>query len=255
MAMQMVTSIGIILLGWLVGAAVNYVADVMPFRRKLVAPLCVYCEHDFSWWSYLTFSPCRQCGRRRSLRALIVQISFLLLTAFLWDFPPGPLGFWPGIVLLAYLGMIAVMDLEYRVVLTEMVRVGVILGAVIGVYRSGDILSTIVGGAFGFGSMWLLYMLGVWFNRMMARRRGEEIDEDALGFGDVNLSGILGLAAGWPVIAASLIVAILLGGVFSGLYLLAMKISGRYTPFTAIPYAPFLILGVVGFLYLPSVLY
>jgi leader peptidase (prepilin peptidase)/N-methyltransferase len=82
----------------------------------------------------------------------------------------------------------------------------------------------------------------------MSKRRGETI-EDALGFGDVNLAGIVGLLLGWPLIIFGLLFAILVGGAFSLLLVAAMMIRRRYQAFMAIPYAPFLVLSVVYALY------
>jgi leader peptidase (prepilin peptidase)/N-methyltransferase len=94
-----------------------------------------------------------------------------------------------------------------------------------------------------------LYYLGIAFSRYLSRRRGTEIEEEALGFGDVNLAGVLGLVLGWPLIWISLLFGILAGGVISLVIILGMLVSRRYRAFTAIPYAPFLILGAVFFLY------
>ena len=138
-------------------------------------------------------------------------------------------------------------------VLNEVAIAGALIGLGIGVYLHG-LWKTLAGGAAGFALMALLFFLGAWFSRRMAHRRGEEEVEDALGFGDVNLSGILGLVMGWPLVFASLLLGIVLGGVFSGLFILTAVLRRRYTPFMAIPYAPFLVLGTVLLLYLPSVL-
>ena len=85
----------------------------------------------------------------------------------------------------------------------------------------------------------------------MARRRGEPIDEVALGFGDVNLSGVLGLMLGWPGITVGLLVAILAGGMVSAFILARMMLRKEYQAYTALPYAPFLILAGAVLLFRP----
>jgi leader peptidase (prepilin peptidase)/N-methyltransferase len=97
--------------------------------------------------------------------------------------------------------------------------------------------------------MFGLYYLGDLFARWMARMRGKVLDEVALGFGDVMLSGVLGLILGWPGIVAGLVLAILLGGVVSMVYIVYRMIRHSYQPFIAIPYAPFLIIGTILLLY------
>jgi len=68
-------------------------------------------------------------------------------------------------------------------------------------------------------------------------------DEVALGFGDVTLATIIGLAVGFPGVIEALLRGILAAGLFSIAYLVFMKIRRRYSAFTPIPYGPFLILG------------
>ena len=109
---------------------------------------------------------------------------------------------------------------------------------------------TLIGGLAGYAIMFGLYYFGVLFNRLMAKMRGQTIEEVALGFGDVNLSGILGLMLGWPKIGISLFASIMLAGVLSGFYILWMLIRKRYQAFSAIPYAPFLIIAAVILFYL-----
>jgi len=84
----------------------------------------------------------------------------------------------------------------------------------------------------------------------MARARKQPVEEIALGFGDVNLSGVLGLMLGWPRITANLVLGILLGGLVSGFYLLSMMVRKKYKAFTAVPYAPFLLIAAVILFYL-----
>ena len=108
---------------------------------------------------------------------------------------------------------------------------------------------TLLGGAAGYGIMLGLYWFGDVFARWLARRRGEELTEVALGYGDVNLAGILGLLLGWPGIVGGLLLAIIIGGVVSMVYLLLMVILRRYHSFMAIPYGPFMVISAVLLLY------
>jgi leader peptidase (prepilin peptidase)/N-methyltransferase len=74
-------------------------------------------------------------------------------------------------------------------------------------------------------------------------------DGEALGFGDVNLSGVLGLVLGWPGIALALFLTILIAAAASIIYLAIMLLLKRYQPYLSIPYGPFLIAGAVILLY------
>lgn len=75
------------------------------------------------------------------------------------------------------------------------------------------------------------------------------MDDVALGFGDVNLSGVLGLMLGWPIILFGLGVAVLIGGAVSLVYIIVKLITRRYQALMALPYGPFLVLGAVLFIY------
>jgi hypothetical protein len=66
----------------------------------------------------------------------------------------------------------------------------------------------------------------------------------------VNISGILGLLLGWPAISAGLLFAVFAGGLVSLVIVVGLLISKKYKAFTAVPYAPFLILSAVYLLYL-----
>jgi leader peptidase (prepilin peptidase) / N-methyltransferase len=237
-----------IVLGLFAGWLINYLADVLPLTRRLSQPVCKQCQTVYPPVDYLLLRPCRSCGQRRGWRSWLTQLLALAGTLYIWTIPPKTMGFAAGLLLLTYLGVILIIDLEHRLILHPTSLFGALLGLGIGTLAHG-LEKTLIGGAFGFAVMLGLYYLGDLFRRSLSRRRGVEIEEEALGFGDVNLAGILGLLLGWPLIWVSLLFGILAGGVISLFIIVGMLISRRYQAFTAIPYAPFLILGAVFFLY------
>jgi len=238
-----------LIIGWLAGCIVNYLADVLPRTRRLSKVACPHCGRNTSIGDYVFFKRCKNCHRRQFLRNWIVQAIYCLAAFILWLYPPSRLGYWTGLCLLIYLGSIFVIDVEYRVVLNQMTVAGIILSIGIGSFLHG-FLNTLIGGAAGFGTMLVLYYIGAFYARWMGRRRGETFDDDALGFGDVNLSGIIGLLLGWPGVFAGLFAAIILGGFISLIILIVLIITHRYKTFAAIPYAPFLVIGTVLLLYI-----
>lgn len=172
----------------------------------------------------------------------------LAATIYVWFTFSSLLNFFIGYILLIYLGVVLVIDLEYRIIMHPVSYVGAVIGLGIGIYTHG-LRITLIGGAFGFGAMLILYYFGEAFSRYMSKRRGQLIDEVALGFGDVNLSGITGLLLGWDDIILGLLFAIFAGGIGSLLVIVVMLIRKRYKAFTPIPYAPFLIFSILLFLY------
>ncbi len=80
-------------------------------------------------------------------------------------------------------------------------------------------------------------------------RRGQLADDVALGFGDVNLAGVLGLMLGFPLIIYGLIISVFVAGFISLVYIILKAIMRQYQAFMAIPYGPFLVIGAVVFIY------
>ncbi|HEX7395327.1 MAG TPA: prepilin peptidase [Anaerolineaceae bacterium] len=244
-----------LILGWLFGWLVNYLADVLPFTRKFSRPVCPACQTTFRWADYLLFRDCKNCGKRRSPRTLIVQAVMTVAPVLIWIFPGQTLPFPLAFILLVYLAVVLVIDLEHRLIVHPVSIVGAIMGLGVGIFLRGKqsipygIASTLLGGAAGFGIMLVFYFMGELFVKHMSKKRGLSTDEVALGFGDVNLSGILGLLLGWRAIFVCLFFAILAGGLVSLVIILGMLIAKKYKAFTAIPYAPFLILSAIYFLF------
>ncbi len=89
------------------------------------------------------------------------------------------------------------------------------------------------------------YLLGEVFVKVLSKSRGEEINEVALGFGDVNLAGIIGLLLGWPGVIGGIFLTILMGGIVSGLFLVLQMFRKKYQAFQALPYGPFLVISVL----------
>jgi leader peptidase (prepilin peptidase)/N-methyltransferase len=104
-------------------------------------------------------------------------------------------------------------------------------------------------------------MLGTAFARIRARKMqaaGQETDdEEALGAGDVILTGVLGLILGWPLIWFGLLVGILLGGLITIPMLVIILVARRCKQdawMVFIPYGPFLLISATLIVYLPNLL-
>lgn len=253
-----------ILLGWVSGLFVNYASDVLPQTRRFSQPICPNCQTPFSWADYLTLHTCRACERTRSLRTWLVQIFAVASFTYLWLFPSRALGIPLGMIVLVYFGIITVIDLEHRLILHPTSAAGAILGFIVGTFiyskRDGLLLGagwSLLGGAIGFGIMFLLYKVGELVARYRARKMqaaGQSDDEEeALGGGDVYLAGVLGLMLGLPIISA-LVYGALLGGLASIILIVALLVRRRYSGdalMTFIPYGPYYIVGAALILFRP----
>ena len=246
-----ITIIGLcIVSGVLSGMLVNYLADTLPWKRRFARPFCFNCDTSQPWSTYFIFPRrCKACGTRRNWRTWLVEATYIGLALWLWNQPPAQIGFWGGWLVLIFFGVIVLIDLEHRLILHPVSWVGAGLGLVVGLMRNGW-WDTVLGGAVGYATMWLLYWLGELIMRGLARLKKRSLSDVALGYGDVNLSGILGLMLGWPLVIPGLFLSILIGGAVSLVYLVIMVILRRYQLFTALPYGPFLIAGAFIFLFL-----
>jgi len=228
---------------------VNYLSDVLPRHRKLIQPVCPECQAERGWRYYLTFSPCDGCGARPPKRHWIVAVSIPILAVVQSYFPAPVLGVWGGTLWLIYFSLVVVIDLEHRLILHPVSLVGAALGMMFGI-RAHGLTNTLIGAGAGFGIMLLFYFLGELFIRVLSKRRGEEIEEVALGFGDVNLAGVMGTLLGWPGVIGGIFLAVLLGGIASAIFLVIQLVRKKYQAYQALPYGPFLVLSVFLLLYL-----
>lgn len=242
--------------GWLCGALVNYLADVLPRTRRFSQALCRVCGQPYKVGDYILMQA-HSCGSRRPRRAWIVQILFAAIALGLWLRPPA-LGFGAGLLLLIYLGVVFVIDMEERLILHPVSLAGLVIGGGVGLSLHGW-RSTLIGGLVGFGIMFFLYLLGMVFTRLRARRMQAAgltpDDEEALGFGDVTLATVLGVTLGWPLIWFGLLLGILVAGIASLLIVAILLIARRYRKnalMVFIPYGPYFILAAVFLLYLPN---
>jgi len=246
--------IPVLLAGWLAGIVVNYLADVLPAQRRLAKPVCLGCGAEQQWRRYLLWPRrCHQCQASRSKRTYIVEIIFILASLYLWKVNLDGISFLPGLVLAAYFGIVAVIDIEHRLIMHPVSIVGFVLGVIYGVTLHG-LKSTLIGGAVGFASMLLIYIAGVGYVRL-AGWLGRPTDEVALGYGDVNLSGVIGLLLGWPGMGAGLVITILLSGLISFGYILVMKARKQYSSDLALPFGPFFVARAVILIYLKDAIY
>jgi len=241
-----------IIAGFLSGWLVNYLADVLPTSRRLSHPVCAHCGAAFNWQEYFLISTCRTCKQYRSWRIPVVLLSAIAVSIALLTNYPEKLGYWLSLVLLTYFGVVLVIDLEHRLILHVISLVGAALGLVIGILNNG-LPSTLIGGSVGLVAMLVFYWFGTFFARYRARKLGIDDDEEALGFGDVLLAGVIGLMLGWPQIFRALLIAILAGGLISVLVILVLSAVRRFQSMNVfIAYGPYLVLGAVLILFFPQ---
>jgi leader peptidase (prepilin peptidase)/N-methyltransferase len=240
-------------LGWLLGVVINMLADSLPFTRRVTRPHCPACTAPrpaLAWSAVIARlsgqSSCGYCGVALRSRSPVVELLAAAAVPALWYLRPGSIQFWPALFIGAVFFLITVIDIEHRLILHIVTLPAGIVFALLGFLNPElGVKRTLLGGAFGFVLFLVLYLLGTAFSRWTVRRRAAASDEVALGFGDVTLATLIGLAVGFPGVLEALIRGILYAGLFSIVFLLFMLLRKKYTAFMPIPYGPFLILGAM----------
>ena len=259
-------ALALFLAGLPLGILLNSLADNLPpdaddLRYPPRRPRCRACgvPHAPATWLALAAlvrhgGRCEHCGAPRPKRAVVVELAAGLITAYLW-FWAARTGLPFASTLAVYLAalvfvlgclLITVIDVEHRLILWGVVWPLAAVAALTGAALPGHGLSkTLLGGIAGYAITLGIFVLAELYARGLQWLRGQPLEEVAFGGGDVNLAGLIGLAVGWPGVLLSLTLAILAGGLYSLGFIVVQVVRRRYTPHSAVPYGPFLVLGAL----------
>ena len=242
--------------GLLVGAFLNLCADELPSRLSLRrAPACPSCDEPRPWWSwvstlaFLRLKPdCPHCGVPLSWRPPLVELGTAGFYAFLWYGYAGTPFLIPWTVYTSIFVLVLVIDLEHRLILNVVMYPAWALALAFSFFHPTPYFYrlALIGAAVGFALLYLVFLAGVLFVRVVSKARGKDLNTVAFGFGDVRLGLFIGLILGFPDVLQAIFLAVLLGGMVGLLYwFINAVILRRYSLFTAIPYGPFLVIGAL----------
>jgi leader peptidase (prepilin peptidase)/N-methyltransferase len=225
--------------GLAIGSFLNVVVWRVPRGESVVSPAsaCPACQAPIRprdnlpvlGWLILR-GRCRDCRAPISARYPIVEA----LTGLLFAMMAFRFGLHPELLAYLYLAAVglalALIDLDVKrlpdVLTLPSYVVGTGLLAVASYSDPGLLLRAILGG---------VAMFALYFALCFAYPAG-------MGFGDVKLSGVLGLYTawlGWDVWSAGLLLGFLLGGGFG----IGVVLAGRGGRKTALPFGPFMVIG------------
>jgi len=229
--------------GLLVGSFLNVVIWRVPRGQSVVRPPshCPTCDARiaardnvpvFSWLALR--GRCRACRARISARYPFVEACTAALFAAM------ALRFGPHLSLVAYLYLgavglaLALIDLDVRRLPNALTLPSYVVGAVLlaAVAAVDDAPFSVVRGLVGMAAMYCFYFALV------------VVKPGAMGWGDVKLSGVLGLYLGflgWAELVVGAFAAFLLGGLV-GIGLLLSGSGGRKTK---IPFGPYMVVGAL----------
>lgn len=229
--------------GLVVGSFLNVVIHRVPRKESVVSPRsrCPGCDTELanrdnipvlSW--LLLRGRCRTCGMAISPRYPLVELGtgalFAVLALRLSDEAALPAFLVLGAALIA----ISLIDLEHFIVPNRIVyptlflMAPLLVGAAVVEDDWSSLRGAVLGGLLGFGILFAIHL----------------VSPRGMGFGDVRLAGLLGVALGWldlGHVLLGLFLGFLTASVIS-LTLIGLKVRSRKD---RIPFGPFLALGAV----------
>jgi leader peptidase (prepilin peptidase)/N-methyltransferase len=236
------------LLGLAVGSFLNVCIDRLPRNESIVNPPshCAVCQHKLvvkdliPVFSYFRLrGRCRYCQAAIPRRLFWVELATGLIFAFLYwwcvVFNPelgimafGAMAFYACLFIIIF-----VIDLEHGLILNKVVYPGMVVALLLALLPQSwltqwtvtGVANAALGGGIGFAIFLLI---------AIASRGG-------MGWGDVKLAALIGLATGFPLVFFSIIMGAILGGIVAVALVIAKKRKRRET----IPFGPFLALATM----------
>ena len=259
-------------MGTFIGSFMNVCIWRIPRNESVVSPPshCPNCNAPIRWYQNIPIlswcclrGKCANCHKPISVRYTIVELLggiLFLMAYFQWGIP----FFFRGDVALyglqplrslwavpvfwvVFAGLIlgSFVDLAEQWIPDRVTIGGMILGVPLSVLvpelqgeqmRLHALYWSLGGLFFGFGFLWLV---GFVFSKI--------VKKDALGFGDVKLIGAVGAFFGPGAVLFTIIVSSFVGAVVGVVLMLRGK--AKLGGFTAVPYGPFLALGVIAWMF------
>lgn len=246
--MEIVSIVLFAILGLAIGSFLNVCIDRLPQNKSIAYPPshCEACQHKLAAkdlipvFSYLRLrGRCRYCQVSVPRRLFWVELATGLIFAFLYwwcvIFKPelgieafGVLVFYACLFIIIFL-----IDLEHGLILNKVVYPAMVVAFLLALYPWPWLSESIamrvayaaLGGAIGF-VLFLLIAL---------------VSRGGMGWGDVKLAALIGLATGFPMV----FVAIIMGAILGGIVAVALMIAKKRKRREAIPFGPFLALATM----------
>ena len=225
------------ILGMAVGSFLNVCIDRLPHNKSIVLPPshCEACQHKLAAkdlipvFSYLRLrGRCRYCQASIPRRVFWVELATALIFAFLcWHYglsaELGVMIFYACLFIIIF-----VIDLEHGLILNKLVYPGMVVALLLALYPWPWLNESMVmrvayaalGGGIGFAIFLLIAI----------------VSRGGMGWGDVKLAALIGLATGFPLVFVAIIMGAIIGGIVAVALLIAKKRKRRET----IPFGPFL---------------
>jgi leader peptidase (prepilin peptidase)/N-methyltransferase len=225
------------LLGLAIGSFLNVCIDRLPQNKSIVLPPshCEACQHKLAAkdnipvFSYLRLrGRCRYCQAPIPRRIFWVELATGLIFALLcWHYglsvELGVMAFYACLFITIF-----VIDLEQGLILNKVVYPGMVVALLLALVPEPGfsqlaamrVANAAIGGAIGFA---IFFVIAI-------------VSRGGMGWGDVKLAALIGLATGFPLVVLAVIMGAILGGIVAVALIIAKKKKSKET----IPFGPFL---------------
>ncbi len=232
------------LLGLAVGVLVNRAADNYSCGHAfLAAPHCPACSARRRFLDQsallrllLYRASCAHCGAAVRFVPVVLEIASAAAFGYLWLVYGATIPLLLAIVYTTVLLLVLIIDFQHRLIPNAIMLPAIALAVIASPLSPSGPGRTLLGGAFTFGIVLLIYFSGKLFEKV----RGYHIRGGAFGQGDVTLATFVGLVTAFPAALSAIVYALLIGGIGAVAYLVFHGIAHRRLAFDKpIPYGPF----------------
>jgi leader peptidase (prepilin peptidase)/N-methyltransferase len=246
----------IVLAGLIAGGLINVLADALPQRVAVKSPQ--YPDgtpRPIAAWlgvtAFLSGKRVSASGAKLGWRYPLVEVATvagMLLTYFIKVNEP-KVDTLQLICWLAYIAifvLITVIDLEHKLILFIVIIPSCVLAVLDALTTSAPpgLERSLLGGALGFGTFFVLYLGGIGYVYMANQVQGRNISEVAFGYGDVMMALLSGLVLGLGDMLFAMFLTVILGALGALSYLVGSRFIGRDSSMiAAIPYGPYIVAG------------
>lgn len=224
--------------GAIMASFFHVVATRLSTGQSIISPPshCTYCNHKLSWYelipiiSYISFKgKCHHCHHRLPVSYLLVEIITGILYAVNYHVFGLTLQGLISIIFISTLITVIISDIEYMIILDEVLITGVILIIITMIFSLG-LFPTFE--HIGYGCLAFLTMYAV-------KLVGDALfKKESLGGGDIKLMFLFGLVLGYPISVLTIFLATFIAFPIAIYVLFSSKDN-------LIPFGPFLCMSAI----------
>lgn len=226
------------ILGSVMGSFFYVVATRLSRQESIISPSshCDYCNHKLKWYELIPVlsyiiqrGRCRKCKKTLSLSYPVIEI----ITGVLYAVNYHVFGFsYTALISLIFISaliIVIISDIEYMIILDEVLIVSVILIIIVNILDVGlfHTFEKIGYGCISFLTMYVIKLLG-----------DHLFQKESLGGGDIKLLFLFGLVLGYPIAILTIFMATFIAFPIAIYILISNKDS-------LIPFGPFLCMSAI----------